>query len=243
MEDYRDEIKADLILSDLSEANLSLYEDLAYLEPFGNGNPEPLFTLKNKIKIKISKIGRLQDHLRIEIAEKYKEIKGIYFNFQEYEEGIFESNLIFSLGINEWRNKISLQLEVKRIQDAEEISLCNLEQEIYGNFIYYKEKKDKDFTFIKKIQYNEIWSKIQKGKSIVYVSPNLEDINSIDFFRSEEVVYFDSRKDFFENYSSLKAFLNDKCNYLFTDIVLLKEELLELTENYLFLEQPLNKNV
>lgn len=100
-EDFYSDLSPDAIIEDLGEINEDLYKDMALLEPFGNGNPEPLFKFDNPVDLKLRKIGKLKDHLRVEITQNRKKINGIYFNYQEYSGEEVESNLIFAVGLNE----------------------------------------------------------------------------------------------------------------------------------------------
>lgn len=60
----------DLEIEDLSELNLDFLEELKKLEPFGLGNEEPIFRLKNvKIDL-IRKMGTENQHLRIDVKDK-----------------------------------------------------------------------------------------------------------------------------------------------------------------------------
>lgn len=61
---------ADLDLSDFSELNLNLLEELKQLEPYGAGNEEPIFRLKNTNIANTNKIGSDQNHLRLELTDK-----------------------------------------------------------------------------------------------------------------------------------------------------------------------------
>ena len=60
----------DLEINDLSEFNLDFLEELKKLEPFGLGNEEPIFHLKNvKIEL-IRKMGAENQHLRLDVKDK-----------------------------------------------------------------------------------------------------------------------------------------------------------------------------
>ncbi|MBQ6313649.1 single-stranded-DNA-specific exonuclease RecJ [Candidatus Saccharibacteria bacterium] len=60
----------DLEVEDLSEFNLDFLEELKKLEPFGLGNEEPIFRLKDvKIEL-IRKMGADEKHLRLDVKDK-----------------------------------------------------------------------------------------------------------------------------------------------------------------------------
>ena len=60
----------DLDIEDLSELNLDFLEELKKLEPFGLGNEEPIFRLKNVNIELIRKMGADEKHLRLDIKDK-----------------------------------------------------------------------------------------------------------------------------------------------------------------------------
>lgn len=61
---------ADLDVSDLSELSLQLLDELKLLEPFGAGNEEPIFRLKDIRIINITRMGSDQNHLRLDIKDQ-----------------------------------------------------------------------------------------------------------------------------------------------------------------------------
>ena len=60
----------DLELTDFSDLTLELLDDLKSLEPFGPGNEEPIFRLKNVQLINVTRMGADQDHLRLDLRDK-----------------------------------------------------------------------------------------------------------------------------------------------------------------------------
>ncbi len=63
------DVKEDIKLSDLSLLDFALMDDLAKLEPFGEGNPEPIFLLENMFVLSVSKMGSEQQHLRLVLRD------------------------------------------------------------------------------------------------------------------------------------------------------------------------------
>lgn len=61
---------ADLDLEDFSEINLNLLDELKQLEPYGPGNEEPIFRLKNIQITNITRMGVDQNHLRLDLRDK-----------------------------------------------------------------------------------------------------------------------------------------------------------------------------
>ena len=62
--------RADLELSDLAEINLSFLQELKQLEPFGPGNEEPIFRLKNVKISNLTRMGAEQKHLRLDFCDR-----------------------------------------------------------------------------------------------------------------------------------------------------------------------------
>lgn len=115
----------------LSEVNSELIEEIEDLEPFGKGNPSPIFAEKN-IKICDMKVlGKNENTLKLLCQVDNKIIEGICFNrVQEFKELLIEKyglnyeailkksqglymDLIFSPSINEFNNVRKEQLRIK----------------------------------------------------------------------------------------------------------------------------------
>ncbi|MBP5647795.1 single-stranded-DNA-specific exonuclease RecJ [Candidatus Saccharibacteria bacterium] len=60
---------ADLIVEDFSELNLDFLKELKQLEPFGPGNEEPIFHLKNVSITNITRMGSELNHLRLDLCD------------------------------------------------------------------------------------------------------------------------------------------------------------------------------
>ena len=68
-EDYL-KTHADLDLTDFSELNLNLLEELKQLEPYGPGNEEPIFRLKDVDLMSVTRMGAERNHLRLDLRDK-----------------------------------------------------------------------------------------------------------------------------------------------------------------------------
>lgn len=72
---------ADLDLTDFSELNLDLLEELNQLEPYGPGNEEPIFHLKNVDLTSVTRMGVERNHLRLDLRDrngKYLKLVAFY---------------------------------------------------------------------------------------------------------------------------------------------------------------------
>ncbi|MBR2841612.1 single-stranded-DNA-specific exonuclease RecJ [Candidatus Saccharibacteria bacterium] len=60
----------DLTLDDFADLSLELLEELRVLEPYGPGNEEPIFRLRNVKIAEIRRMGADQNHLRLDLVDK-----------------------------------------------------------------------------------------------------------------------------------------------------------------------------
>ena len=71
---------ADLEITDFSELTLDLLDELKQLEPYGPGNEEPIFHLKNIQVTGLIRMGAERNHLRLDLRDKQgKYLKAIAF--------------------------------------------------------------------------------------------------------------------------------------------------------------------
>ncbi len=71
----------DLDIEDFSEINLELLDELKQLEPYGAGNEEPIFRLKNVQFADVVRMGTDRSHLRIDLVDaNQKHLKLIAFS-------------------------------------------------------------------------------------------------------------------------------------------------------------------
>ena len=75
------DVREDLIVTEIGELSLELLEEISELEPFGEGNPEPIFLLPEVFVLDASRMGVEGQHLRILArGEDGKTIKLVAFN-------------------------------------------------------------------------------------------------------------------------------------------------------------------
>jgi len=93
------------------------YEQLRKLKPFGQGNPEPIWALKNA---QLSGVPRIvgQNHLKLTLLSDGKLFDAIAFNY--YPESLPEGaiDVAFTLTENHWNGSTALQLQIKDIRPA-----------------------------------------------------------------------------------------------------------------------------
>jgi single-stranded-DNA-specific exonuclease len=108
---------SEVLIEDLS---LTLITDLQRLSPFGAGNPEPLFLLRNARAQQVTPCGT--GHLKFSVRQGGFSLPCIAFAFPQHWGEILpgEIDLLVAAQSNEWQGRISLQLRVKDIRPAQE---------------------------------------------------------------------------------------------------------------------------
>jgi single-stranded-DNA-specific exonuclease len=103
----------------LDQINYKFYNILKQMAPFGPGNPEPIFCVK---QVYAENVKILKDkHLKFEIVQEGQEIRPtcLAFCFAEYYDFLnskMRFNIAFGIRENTFRNTSSLQLYVKDIK-------------------------------------------------------------------------------------------------------------------------------
>lgn len=102
------EIDAELEFKDI---NWDLLENINKMEPFGMGNPKPVFLLKNAKVSNLQCVGSSGNHLRF-----YAEgLKSIGFGLGGYKQHLKDNDyldLVFELEEDNWNNYKNLQLKI-----------------------------------------------------------------------------------------------------------------------------------
>ncbi|ONI43979.1 single-stranded-DNA-specific exonuclease RecJ [Candidatus Epulonipiscioides gigas] len=115
-----------------ADINISLYNELFKLEPYGNGNIAPILKVRGKI-YKIQLMGKNLEHIRITIISDNKPLETIGFFLAELDDFLNigeEVEIAGGLSKNEWQNKINIQLiitDIKSIVENENKSKYYLE--------------------------------------------------------------------------------------------------------------------
>ncbi len=99
----------------LGHITYELLNQLSKLQPFGEGNREPLFIARAVELESFDTIGKEDKHLRLLVKTGAGRIKGIGFNFGHLAEeldidGLFD--LVYRPSINEWNGRKELQFEL-----------------------------------------------------------------------------------------------------------------------------------
>ena len=111
-------LKIDVKLN-FDQLNLELLNKIRSLEPYGIGNPAPVF-VSEKVRVKDARlVGRDRSHLKLNLEDGFMEFGAIAFGFGEFYQKLSPDSLVdiaFSLEENEWMGNVDLQLKVKDIR-------------------------------------------------------------------------------------------------------------------------------
>lgn len=113
--------KADVEITDFSEVTEELVTQLSALEPFGNGNPEPVLKIANVHVTGMRRMGAEAQHLKLAVQDASgKKIELLAFSApQEWfcEAGTYVS-VWFQPSINEWQGRRSVEGRLLHLEDA-----------------------------------------------------------------------------------------------------------------------------
>ena len=114
---------ADLETDAIGDFNLDFMEDLSLLEPFGAGNEEPIFCIKNAIIDSVRTMGSDGQHLRIDIkGSDNKIIKCVVFNTPDKWKHLYRDEVydfLIQPVINEFRGTRSVEARLVDILQTE----------------------------------------------------------------------------------------------------------------------------
>jgi single-stranded-DNA-specific exonuclease len=102
---------------DVSELDQSHLEELALLEPCGMGNPAPLFYARAVAPVHGPDILK-EKHVRFRVRGREELLAAIYFNGARDDFPHAPWDVAFKLVRNEYRQRVSLQLEVQHLRTA-----------------------------------------------------------------------------------------------------------------------------
>jgi len=161
------EINIDMELKE-EDINMELAGQIELLEPFGYGNPKPVFACKNLCVKHMRTVGNENRHLKLNFKAKQKQITAIGFNFGLYKEELNLAPMVdvaFFLEVNRWQGMIEPQLKIKdiKIPYLRDELMINIEEGYYKRF--YSSFKDEMIRLIS--------------------SETLPDINDVEFKKNQ----------------------------------------------------------
>ena len=90
------------------------------LERFGVDNHEPIFLLKNVLPNDLQRVGKENNHIKINIDRNGGKINAIGFNLAEKLSKPKLIDIIFTLKTNIWRERTNYQLNLIDIKESKE---------------------------------------------------------------------------------------------------------------------------
>jgi len=118
-EDMIPVVEADMEI-DFSEVSLALAEALQQLEPFGVGNPIPMFIARGVNLIEVTGISEGK-HSRLIFGNGKGSVSGMCFSSSPESLGVYAGDKVdclFSIDINEWQDRKSVQLVVRDVKHS-----------------------------------------------------------------------------------------------------------------------------
>ena len=116
-------VKANLdidALCTIGELDFNMVKHIKYLEPFGQGNPAPIFATKGVHRISPPRrVGAKGDHLQIAISDNTASVRCIGFGMGKYEKKLLESetfSVAYEPQFNTYNGNTTVQFALKDIQ-------------------------------------------------------------------------------------------------------------------------------
>ena len=113
--------RADVEIDDFSEINEELVENLAKMEPFGNGNPEPVVKITTASVLSARRMGADGQHVKLALRDKNgKVLQVLAFNAPEefFREPGDEVAAWFQPIINEWQGMRTVEGRLLHVEQA-----------------------------------------------------------------------------------------------------------------------------
>ena len=116
------EVTEDIKVDNLAELDVDLYEEMSVLQPFGQGNTEPIFELLNtKIKF-VETLGVEKKHLKFTLEKDGNLFKALVFNAREEWFNLDKDasyNVYINLVLNEWRGRKTVESRLLQIKKSD----------------------------------------------------------------------------------------------------------------------------
>jgi single-stranded-DNA-specific exonuclease len=112
--------EAEVKVEQLEEIDWQLYEALQMMEPFGNGNPQPVFGADGLKIVDVIQMGKEKEHIKLRLASDAGVIyEAIGFNLAERYPNVRSGqniDLVFFLDKNQFNGRSHLQFVILAIQ-------------------------------------------------------------------------------------------------------------------------------
>ncbi len=104
----------------LNDVTFKLLEFIINLEPFGLGNPEPVFLTKKVEVLEARKIGKERNHLRLGVKDVYGVAQDcIAFGFGNAKIRVGDKiDIVYTVSENVWGNRKNIDLKIKDLKPS-----------------------------------------------------------------------------------------------------------------------------
>ena len=116
------EVEAEIALSDITP---QFFRILQCLEPYGPGNPRPVFVTRNMINYRYTKrVGKMGEHLKLDLTDRTASISGIAFgqgDLATYFQNGNPADVCYELDENHFNGLTSIQMtaiDIKRMENG-----------------------------------------------------------------------------------------------------------------------------
>lgn len=102
----------DVQVQTFEDIDEKLIQELEALEPFGHGNPEPIFRAENMVVTNLRRMGAESQHVKLEVMDSsHKKMQFLAFSapstfFAELGEHV---NILFQPSVNEWQGRRTIE--------------------------------------------------------------------------------------------------------------------------------------
>ncbi|WP_051531032.1 single-stranded-DNA-specific exonuclease RecJ [Clostridiisalibacter paucivorans] len=176
------EIKVESLI-ELEDVSIKTIKEIKKLEPFGMGNPSPVFFCRNLLLKSKRLVGKESDHLKLLLSKNEINIDGIAFNQGEIYDDLETGNrvdIVAALDINKYLGEERIQLLVKDIKNQNR-SIFMDDGEYYRSFrnsILNLDKSDASVNENEKNKWKDIKNKFRfaidkikdNNKTLVFVN-------------------------------------------------------------------------
>nr|WP_312575865.1 single-stranded-DNA-specific exonuclease RecJ [Sedimentibacter sp.] len=168
-----------------------LYDEIYRFEPFGHGNPKPVFSLKNASIKDLKRVGKEGNHLSFKVSDSNGDIPVIGFGKIVLLEKVLTkpSSLIVSINENEFRGNKKLQLVLLNVEEHNKFE-CAIDENKAKilNSIINKSKskiiKTDIFKFVEKL--NNLYNFKTSAEEIICI---LKKDESIEYIIKDNILY------------------------------------------------------
>lgn len=128
------ELQVDVELPDTAHLTVEDVAGLDMLEPFGAGNPKPVFLLSRANVTAMDEVGMDGKHLRLRLQSRNERLAAIFFSYPKaawhYRPGD-QLDVAFTPQVNEYHGKRSVQMVV---QDVRDVAATIREGQVYRRY-------------------------------------------------------------------------------------------------------------